>query len=69
MLQDRKTEGEYNTLYPHLVDDESKFHSYFRMNKATFEKILSKIEVDLKKKKKNTPFREALTPRENWLCV
>ncbi|XP_076055409.1 uncharacterized protein LOC143033798 [Oratosquilla oratoria] len=62
MLQDRKTEGEFHTLYPRLIDDESKFHSYFRMNKGTFEKILSKIEDDLKKG--NTPFREALTPRE-----
>ena len=62
MLQDGKTEGEFHTLYPHLVDDENKFHSYFRMNKGTFEKILSKIKDDMKKE--NTPFREALTPRE-----
>lgn len=62
MLQDRKSVGEYHTLYPRLIDDDSKFHSYFRMNIGTFEKILSIIENDLKKK--NTPYREAITPRE-----
>lgn len=62
MLQYRKSEGEFHTLYPRLIDDESKFHSCFRMNTGTFEKILSKIQGDLKKE--NTPFREAMTPRE-----
>ena len=38
MLQDRKSEGEFHTLYPHLIDDESKFYNYFRMNIGTFEK-------------------------------
>jgi len=26
---DRKIEGEYFTLYPHLIDDEDKFVKYF----------------------------------------
>ena len=38
MLQDRKSEGEFHNLYPHLIDDESKFYNYFRMNIGTFEK-------------------------------
>ena len=62
MLKDRESEGEFHTLYPHLIDDETKFFNYFRMNIGTFEKILSKIEDDLKKE--NTPYREAINPRE-----
>lgn len=55
MLKDRKCEEEFHTLYPHLIDDESKFFKYFRMHMGTLEKILLKTEDDLKKK--NTPYR------------
>ena len=60
-LARQKSEGEFHTLFPRLIDDESKFHGYFRMNIGTFEKILSKIENDLKKE--HTSFREAITPK------
>ena len=49
MLSDRKSEGEFYTLYPHLKDDESNFFYYFRMPKGTFEYILCKIEGDIMK--------------------
>lgn len=61
-LIDRKTEGEYYTLYSHLVNDEDKFVQYFRMNTGTFEMILSRIEKKILKK--NTRFREAISSRE-----
>jgi len=49
-LINRKTEGEYFILYPHLVDDEDKFITYFRMSTETFEMIFSKIEKRIVKK-------------------
>ena len=57
-----KSEGEYNTLYPHLIDDEEKFFNYFRMPKGTFEYILSKIGSDIMKE--DTYFRESISSRE-----
>ena len=48
-------------MFPRLIDDESKFHGYFRMNIGTFKKILSKMENDLKKE--HTSFREAIKSR------
>lgn len=62
MLQKRKTEGEYHTLYKELVDDERKFYQYFRMSKYQFYYLLDKISTDIKKE--NTTFREAISPRE-----
>ena len=67
-LMDRKTEGEYFTLYPHLVDDGDKFLKFFRMSARTFEMILSKIEKRILKQ--NTRFREAISPREKLvICL
>lgn len=61
-LRKRKTEGEYWTLYRHLVDDEEKFFSYFRMTSFQFNELLRKIENDITKR--NTPFRDSLSPKE-----
>jgi hypothetical protein len=58
----RKSEGEYWTLYKELADNEMKFYQYFRMSKRQFNYLLQKIEEDLKKK--NTTFREAMSPVE-----
>ena len=62
ILESRKSEGEFHTLYPRLIDDESKLCNYFRMSIGTFEEILTKIHHELKRE--NTPYREAITPRE-----
>jgi hypothetical protein len=51
----RKTEGEFCTLYKELVDDEDKFHQYFRMSKYEFNNLLSRIEPLITKK--NTTFQ------------
>lgn len=61
-VRKRKTEGEYWTLYRHLVDDEEKFFSYFRMTSFQFNELLRKIENDITKR--NTTFRESLSPKE-----
>ena len=44
-----ESEGEYMTIYPHLIDDEEKFFNYFGMPEGTFEYILSKIVSDIRK--------------------
>jgi hypothetical protein len=56
----RKTEGEFFTLCKELADDEETFHQYFRMSKYQFNDLLSRIEPLITKK--NTTFREAITP-------
>jgi hypothetical protein len=60
-FRNRKSEGEYWILYKELAD-ETKFYQYFRMSKHQFNYLLQKIEKDLKKK--NTTFREAISPVE-----
>jgi hypothetical protein len=55
----KKTEGEFFTLYKELVDDEEKFHQYFRMSKYQFNDLFSRIEPLITK---NTTFRESITP-------
>ena len=64
-LQTRKTEGEYYTLYRHLIDDEEKFVQYVRINFSTLEMILTEIEPKIKKL--NTKFREACSPRQRLM--
>lgn len=64
-LLDRKTEGEYHTLYRHLINDEEKFVQYCRMDSGTFEMILKKITPKIVKR--NTRFREAISPREKLI--
>ncbi|XP_061716889.1 uncharacterized protein LOC133524757 [Cydia pomonella] len=62
MFKERKKEGEYWTSRRHLLADESKFYSYYHMPKSAFYYILSYIEDSITKK--NTTFREAITPEE-----
>jgi len=58
----RLEEGEYSTLYPHLINDDVKFYKYFRMSHGEYMEILSKIENGLKKE--DTPFRKSISPTE-----
>ncbi|KAJ8961703.1 hypothetical protein NQ318_021303 [Aromia moschata] len=55
-LRKRKAEGEYWTLYRHLVNDEDIFFQYFRMTSFQFNELLRKVENDITKR--NTNFRE-----------
>lgn len=62
MFKQRKKEGEYWTTRRHLLADEEKFFSYYHMPQCVFYNILSYIEDSITKK--NTKFREAITPEE-----
>jgi len=42
-FSNRKSEGEYWTLYKELADHEMKFYQYFRMSKHQFNFLLQKI--------------------------
>jgi hypothetical protein len=61
-FRSRKSEGEYWTQNKELADDKMKCCQYFRMSKHQFNYLLQKIEKDFKKK--NTTFREAISPVE-----
>jgi hypothetical protein len=58
----QRKEGECFTLYKELVEVSVRFHQYFRMSESMYLNLLSLIEEDLMKK--NTTFREAISPRE-----
>lgn len=58
----RLVEGEFYTLMPHLIDDESKFYEYFRMSLVTFHELLSKVEPYLKKE--DTFWRQSISPKQ-----
>lgn len=60
--KNRDNEGEYATLFKELMDDGTKFFQYFRMSESTFNLLLSKVAVHLKKK--NTHLRKAISPKE-----
>ena len=52
-FRNRKSEGEYWTLYKELVGNEMKFYQYFRMSKHQFNYLLQKIEKVLRNKTTN----------------
>jgi len=56
-FRNRKSDGEYWTLYKELADDETKFYHYFRVSKHQFNYLLQKIEKD-----------EYHLPRSNITC-
>lgn len=58
----RGTEGEFNTLYKELVDDEHKFYEYFRMSMYSFNVLLNKVNDDIEKK--TTFWRKPIPPKE-----
>jgi hypothetical protein len=60
-FRNRKSEGEYWTVYKELAG-EMKFYHYFLMSTHQFSYLLQKNENDFIKK--NTTFREAISPVE-----
>ncbi|CAH1994285.1 unnamed protein product [Acanthoscelides obtectus] len=48
MWKKRQTEGEFK-IYRKLLDDETKFHEYFRMSQYSFNILLDKIKYRLEK--------------------
>ncbi|XP_050676761.1 uncharacterized protein LOC126973478 [Leptidea sinapis] len=57
----RDKEGEFATLLPHLLDDETKFCHYFRMPMDTFNRLELKLQERLAMQ--DTYFRKTITPR------
>ncbi|XP_061716959.1 uncharacterized protein LOC133524824 [Cydia pomonella] len=58
----RESKGEFHTLVKELESDPERFHQYFRMSKAQFEKIHSLIAEDIKKIQ--TKFRKPIGTKE-----
>jgi hypothetical protein len=58
----RSIEGEFCTLLPHLIEDETKFYEYFRMTIFTFHQLMMKLQEKLKKE--DTFWRPSITPKE-----
>jgi hypothetical protein len=44
MLNKRKTEGEYWTLYREIMDDKGKFFQYFPLSQYQFTELLAKSQ-------------------------
>lgn len=61
MLKARHVEGEFWQIQRHVLYDE-EFCIYIHMDRSFFDYILSFIEKDITKK--NTKFRQAITPIE-----
>ncbi|KAG5877378.1 hypothetical protein JTB14_017715 [Gonioctena quinquepunctata] len=53
----RSAEGEFSTLLPHLLDDDTKFHQYFRMSMSASNLLELKLQNNLSEK--DTYFRRA----------
>lgn len=64
MLRQRNEEGAFNTLITkYLLDDETKFHEFFRLTRNQFHFVLSAIRADIVK----APTRmvqQPITPEE-----
>ncbi|XP_050308498.1 uncharacterized protein LOC126744939 [Anthonomus grandis grandis] len=58
----RSLQGEFRTLFPLLIDDETKFYEYFRMTQFTFHQLLNKLEAELKKN--DTFWRPSISPTQ-----
>ncbi|KAJ8927582.1 hypothetical protein NQ314_019927 [Rhamnusium bicolor] len=58
----RPVQEEFWTLFPHLMDDETKFYQCIRMTQSTFYQLLNKLDIKLKKK--NTFCRLPITSKE-----
>jgi hypothetical protein len=43
----RKVHGEFDSLYPDLLEDEAKFFEYFRMTYGKFMTLLNKLGPSL----------------------
>ncbi|XP_066596251.1 uncharacterized protein [Prorops nasuta] len=65
---ERDVEGEFTTLYKELVDDETKFHQYFRMSQRCFNILLNKIKNRICKQ--TTKLRKPFTGKERLaICL
>ena len=64
----RDEEGEYHTLFKHLMNDDIKFFQYFRMSYAKFSELLGLIEEDIKKQDTHV-IEEQFLLKSDWRCI
>ena len=62
VLRRRKQQGSFILLIKELMDDDARFHLYFRMSKNEYSDILTRlVQADLTKFSK---FRQVISPNE-----
>ena len=59
---ERPITGAFVTLYQNLRRDENKFFNYFRMRTTSFDELLNRLGLLLRKQ--NTKMRDAVSPTE-----
>lgn len=62
ILRQRQSVGGFYTLMSSLREDDTKFYTYFRMSKDTFDFLLQRLDTDLRKQ--DTCMRKAISPEE-----
>jgi hypothetical protein len=68
ICKERMIHGEFQSLYPDLLEDKANFFEYFRMTYGKFMTLLYMLGPNLSKE--NTSFREAVGPKERLaLCL
>jgi hypothetical protein len=60
--------GIFSHLYPDLLEDEEKFHGFFRINIEQFYRLSQLVAEDIRKQ--NTNYRRAISPEERLaICL
>jgi len=54
--------GVFSHLYPDLLENEEKFHGFFRMNIKQFYRLSHFVGEEIRKQ--NTNYRRAISPEE-----
>jgi hypothetical protein len=54
--------GIFSHLYPDLLEDEEKFHGFFRLNIEQFYRLLQLVGEEIRKQ--NTNYRRSISPEE-----
>ena len=54
--------GIFSHLYPDLLEDEEKFHGFFRMNIHQFYRLSQLVGEEIRKQ--NTNYKKAISPEE-----
>lgn len=62
IFKKRSEHGEYHTLFPDLLNDDTKFFQYFRMSQDKFNYLVDILKPHLLRQ--NTTYREAIGPEE-----
>jgi len=52
----------FSQLYPDMLEDEEKFHGFFRMNIEQFYRLSQLVGEEIQKQ--NTYYRRSITPEE-----